>query len=150
MSRINLHLAQIEANRIDPGSFPILLDLRGNVTESTGANILIVRNGTMVSPPDDNLFCGISRETVLELARELGLETKKCNFQPYDIYNADEAFFTTTSRCIVPIATVDGLPLSGGLPGLITMRLLKLWSDKVKVDIIEQALGHLDAAGRVD
>lgn len=144
LSRINLQLAHLEAQRVDPEALPIMLDFRGNVTEGFGMNALIVKKRTIITPSLYSILDGVSKQTVIELARELGIETRESDFQPYDIYNADEAFFTTTSRCVIPITRVDGLPLSGGKPGNIAMDLLKQWSKRVGVDIVKQALSHLN------
>ncbi len=144
LSRINLQLAQLEAARLEPGALPILLDLQGNVSEGCGMNVMMVRDGAVVTPTDRSILRGISRQTVLELAAELGMGNQERDFQPYDLYNAEEAFFTTTSRCIIPITRVDGLPLSGGAPGPVTMRLLRRWGERVGVDIAAQALSHLE------
>ena len=143
LSRINLQLAQIEADRIDPGAYSLLLDLKGNITEGTGLNFFIVKNGQLLTPTPCSILCGINRETAMELARELGIEVRECDLQPYDVYTADEAFYTTTSRCILPVTRVDGLVISNGAPGPVTLQLLKAWSEKVGVDIVQQALSHL-------
>ncbi len=144
LSRMNLQLAQIEANRVDPGAYSLLLDLKGNITEGTGLNFFIVRDGELLTSTPYNILCGVSRATVMDLAKELGIKVKECDFQPYDVYTADEAFYTTTSRCIVPVTQVDGLTVSDGSPGPVTFKLLKAWSRLVGVDIVEQALSHLE------
>lgn len=144
LSRMNLQLAQMEANRVDPGAYSLLLDLRGNITEGTGLNFFMVRNGELLTATPCNILCGVSRAMVMDLARELGIEVKECDFQPYDVYTADEAFYTTTSRCIVPVTKVDHLTISDGTPGPVTSQLLKAWSKMVGVDIIQQALSHLE------
>jgi branched-chain amino acid aminotransferase len=143
LSRFNLELAQEEAGRIESGAYALLQDLRGNITEGPGLNFFIVQKDRLLNPTSHSILRGVTRETVVELAGTLGIAVQECNIQPYDVYAADEAFFTTTSRCILPVTMVDGLMIGNGKPGLLTMRLLKAWGDMVGVDIAQQAMGHL-------
>lgn len=142
-SRINLQLAQKEAKLVDPSAYALLLDLEGNVTEAPGLNFFIVKEGKLLTPGPSNILLGITRQTVIELARKMGIPVKECDIQPYNVYNADEAFYTTTSRVILPVTKIDGLKIGDGTPGPITKRLLKAFSDKVGVDIVKQMLSHL-------
>jgi len=85
----------------------------------------------------------MTRETIIELADNLGISVRECDLQPYDVYSADEAFFTTTSRCVLPVTVVDDLQIGSGKPGPLTQRLLKAWGDMVGIDIVQQAMSHL-------
>jgi branched-chain amino acid aminotransferase len=143
LSRFNLELAQEEAGRIESGAYALLQDLRGNITEGPGLNFFIVQKGRLLNPTSHSILRGVTRETVVELAGKLGIPVQECNIQPYDVYAADEAFFTTTSRCILPVTMVDGLMIGDGKPGTLTTRLLKAWGDMVGVDIVQQAMSHL-------
>jgi branched-chain amino acid aminotransferase len=143
LSRINLQLAQMEATRVESGAYALMLDLNGNVTEGPGVNFAIIKDGKLLSPTPYGILWGITLETVMELGREMGMEVVVCDFQAYDVYSADEAFFTTTSRCILPVTKIDGITLSKGVPGPSTRKLLRAWSGKVGIDIVEQALSHL-------
>lgn len=143
LSRINLQLASAEASRVDSVAYSLLLDLKGSITEGNGLNFFIVKKDRLLTPTSRSVLCGISRETVIELATEMGIEVKECDLQPYDVYTADEAFYTTTSRCVLPVTRVDGLTISEGTPGEVTLQLLKAWSEKVGIDIVQQALSHL-------
>ena len=89
-------------------------------------------------------MAGVSRATVLELARDLGIPTQVIDFQPYDIYTADEAFFTSTPYCIMPATRFNGLPVGEGVVGPVTRQLLSAWSELTGVDIIAQATDQLD------
>lgn len=142
-SRVDLQLAQKEAKLVDPSAYALLLDLEGNITEGAGLNFFIVKEGKLLTPGPCNILLGITRETLIELARAMGIPVKECHIQPYNVYNADEAFYTTTSRVILPVTKVDDLKIGDGTPGAITKRLLKAYSDKVGVDIVKQALSHL-------
>ena len=84
-------------------------------------------------------LAGISRETALELAAHLGIPAQISDFQPYDIYTAEEAFFTSTPYCIMPATKFNGLPVGDGAVGAVTRRLLQAWSELVGVDIVAQA-----------
>lgn len=146
-SRIHFVLAEMEARLTDPEAYPLLLDVHGNITESTGANFFIASKGVLKTPTSRNILCGISRQTVLELAGELGLRTMECDLQVYDVENADEAFLTSTSKCVLPVSRINSIPVGSEVPGPITERLLAQWSQKVGLDIVGQALRHARKEG---
>jgi branched-chain amino acid aminotransferase len=148
VSRLNLVLAELEAQQADPEAYALLLDLEGNITEYTSGNFFIVRQGCLITPFDRTSLGGIARETVLGFAEELGIPTREADITPYDACNADEAFITSTSKCILPVARLNGLHIGTSVPGPVTKRLLDTWSARVEVDIVAQALSHLDAAQR--
>jgi branched-chain amino acid aminotransferase len=143
LSRMNLQLAQFEAERIDAGAYPLMLDIHGNVAEGNGVNFFMVKNGRLLTPTLFGILAGVSRETVIELAKKIGIEVCEDDFQPYDAYNADEAFFTTTSRCILPITKIDQLLIGDGKRGPITSKLLEVWSEMVGLDIVGQSTRFL-------
>ena len=93
--------------QMDPDSAALLLDLQGNVTETGGANFLIVERGTIVSPTLVNTLPGISRDTVISLAGKLGIPFVERDIQVYNVINADEAFTTTTPYCIMPVTKIQ-------------------------------------------
>lgn len=142
-SRMDLNLASRQVQAIDPDAFAILLDYEGNIAEGDGQNIFIATGGVLKTPTGRNIMKGISRNTVIELAKELEIKVEEVDLQPYDVYNADEVFLTATSFCILPITRFNFVQISDGKPGAITNKLLKAWSKKVGVDIVEQALSHL-------
>ncbi len=120
-NRLHSYLARLEA--LDAGADDaIMLDLEGYVTEGRGANVFIVRDGQLFTPPE-GLLEGITRETVFELAVEDGLPVSEERLTPYDLYNADEVFYCTTAGGIMPIVEVDRRQVGSGLPGEITDRL---------------------------
>ena len=138
-SRLSLTLADAEARLVDPNAQVLLLDTNGFVAENKGGNFFIVREGAVVTPAADNCLAGISRQTVLELAETISAPAVEGRLQPYDIYNADEAFFTSTPYCIMPATKFNGLPIGDGRVGPVTKQLLAAWSELVGVDIIAQA-----------
>ena len=142
-SRLAYTLAEAEVKLVDPQAQSVILDTDGNVTENKGGNFFIWTDGTLKTPHARGALAGISRETVLELAGVIGIPTQITDFQPYDIYTADEAFFTSTPYCIMPATKFNGLPVGDGTVGPVARRLLQAWSDLVGLDIIAQAQGHL-------
>jgi len=140
----NLVQAEFEAKERNPESWPILLDMNGNLCEGPGSNFFIVRDGAVVTPREQYILAGISRSTTLELASELGLETTEADIDLYDAYTADEAFVTSTSFCICPVISVNGSVIGeGSIPGPITRRLLNAYSGLVGIDIAGQYLSRL-------
>lgn len=137
-SRMHYYLADKEAQLVDPDASALLLDLAGNVTETGGANFLIVERGTIVSPTLTNTLPGISRATVIELAAKLGIPFVEKDIQVHSVMNADEAFTTTTPYCIMPVTKINGVPISDGRPGPVWKRLMAAWSELVGVDIENQ------------
>lgn len=139
-SRLNFVLAEMEATDVDPTAIPLLLDLDGNVTESIGANFFIVSSGRLIVPRTDSTLQGVSRLTISELAKSLGIPFIEDNIQPYDVYNADEAFLCSTPYCILPVGNVDQRRIGEEVPGPITNQLLAAWSERVGMDIVDQLL----------
>jgi branched-chain amino acid aminotransferase len=90
-------------------------------------------------PEERNILRGVSMNTVIEdLAPALNLKVVKKNIEAFDVYDADEAFMTSTPFCILPAVTLNGLPIGNGKPGKLTNKLIKTWSELVGVDIIKQ------------
>jgi branched-chain amino acid aminotransferase len=138
-SRLFYTMADTEARLIDPDAQCVILDVDGNVSENKGGNLFLVSEGELRTPSSDNCLAGISRETVMELARELGIPVRETRLQMYDFYTADEVFFTSTPYCIMPATRFNGLSVGDGRVGPVTKQLLAAWSDLVGVDIIGQA-----------
>lgn len=118
---INSILAKIEAK--DEGyDEAILFDYRGFVSEGSGENIFVVKNGVLMTPPpSSSILIGITRNTVIELAKYLNIPFKEETLLRSDLYTADEIFFTGTAAEVVPIREVEGRVI--GEPGPITRRL---------------------------
>lgn len=142
-SRMAYTLAEIEVKLVDPQAQSIILDIYGNVGENKGGNVFLVADGVIRTPRCNNCLAGISRETVLQLATDSGLQVQEADLQPYDLYSADELFLTSTPYCIMPATRFNGLPVGSGRVGPITQRLLAAWSELVGVDIVAQALRQL-------
>lgn len=142
-SRMAYTLAEMEVKLVDKAAQGIILDAQGNVAENKGGNVFMVSEGVLKTPSAHNCLAGISRETVIELARQLGLTLQETDLQPYDLYTADELFFTSTPYCIMPATRFNGLPVGNGAVGPITRQLLAAWSEFAGLDIVQQALDQL-------
>jgi branched-chain amino acid aminotransferase len=141
---INLILADQEVKANNPDAWPILLDVNGNLSEGPGSNIFIVKDGVVISPKEQYILAGISRDTVVELAHELNITVQEADIDLYDAYTADEAFVTSTSFCICPVSSFNGNPVADGcVPGPVTDRLMKAYSGMVGLDIAGQYLSRL-------
>jgi len=138
-SRFPHFLSKQHAARLDPGAFGLMLDVDGFIAEGTGANIFLVLDGVLHTPKARNILVGVSRQYVISLARELGMEVVEEDLTLYEAYNAEEAFWTTSSYCILPVSMVDGRRIGERYPGPCAQRLLDAWSEKVGVDIVGQA-----------
>lgn len=126
-NRLHSYLARLEALDADADD-AILLDLDGYVTEGRGANVFVVRAGTIYTPPE-GLLEGITRETVFELAAAENLICREERLTPYDLYNADEVFYSTTAGGIMPIVEVDKRTVGTGAPGAVALRLRDAYWD---------------------
>ena len=139
-SRMNFNLATMEANDVDPGAWALLRDGDGNLTEGVGYNYLLVTDGVIRTSTDKAVLQGVSRGMVFDLAEQLGIPVVQEDLQPYDLYNADEAFFASTSFCVLPMTRVDKREIGDGRPGPIVQQLLAAWSEAVGLDIVDQAI----------
>lgn len=142
-SRMAYTLAELEVKLVDPAAQGILLDADGYLTENKGGNFFVVTDGVLRTPPTHQALAGITRETCLEIAEDLGIPTRVEPLQPYDVYTADEAFFTSTPYCIMPATKFNGLPVGDGAVGPVTQRLLDGWAALTGVDVVAQAMGQL-------
>lgn len=112
----------------------VMLNTDGYVAECTGDNIFIVKDNEIYTPPvSAGILIGITRNVVIELAKEAGITVKEEQLTPDDLYNADECFLTGTAAEIIPVATIDGRKISTGKPGKITLSLLKKYQELTTV-----------------
>jgi len=140
---LNLIAGDLEVRAQDPGAWAILLDTAGNVTEGLGSNVFLVDRGTLLTPREQSVLSGISRETVIDLAREAGIAVVEKDLDLYDAYNAEEAFLTSTSLCVCPIASVNGARIGASVPGPMTRRLTEAYCRFVDFDFVAQYLKRL-------
>ncbi len=109
----------------------MMLDNEGYVAEGSGENIFIVRNGVLFTPDLTSALEGVTRDTIMVLAREEGLEIREKRITRDEVYVADEAFFTGTAAEVTPIREVDNRTIGSGGRGPITQRLQTLYFDQV-------------------
>ena len=125
LNYLNNILAKIEANRAGVPE-ALMLNHDGVVAECTGDNIFIVKDNVIYTPPIYvGILDGITRNTVIELAKELGYEVKESEFTLFNVYSADECFLTGTAAEAIPVTNVDGRIIGNGEAGPVTTRLLE-------------------------
>ena len=138
-SRIHYLMANIEVAQMSgQDNWALLLDEDGFITEGTGDNFFIVKDGKVITPEGRNILRGVSREYVFDLCKEMGISCIEKNIEPYDVYNADEAFMTATPFCILPVTRFNGEDIGDAKMGKTTTSLLDKWSSNVGLDIVEQ------------
>ena len=120
-NRMHTHLAKMEADMAGADDV-VLLDDRGLLTESRGANVFLVRGGALYTP-QSGILEGITRATVFDIAGELGIPAAERDLTPYDLYTAEEAFLCSTAGGIYPIAEVAGRRVGAGSLGAMTARI---------------------------
>jgi branched-chain amino acid aminotransferase len=122
---LNNALAMQEAFR--RGGFEgVMRNYRGELAECTQSNLFVVKNGEALTPPfDAGLLAGITREFLFEVGREAGITVREAVLKDPDLFGADEAFLTSTTREVVPIVRVDDKTIGAGVPGPITRTLLQ-------------------------
>ena len=109
----------------------LLLDIDGYVAEGSGENVFIVRNGIIYTPELTSALEGITRDTILRLAADIGVPVREKRITRDEVYIADEAFFTGTAAEVTPIRELDGRSIGAGTRGPITERLQSLYFDLV-------------------
>jgi len=127
---VNSILANLEATR-DGYDEALLLDTQGFVAEGAGENLFIVRSGQLLEPQMVSGLTGITRATVIDLARDMGLTVSSVPMTRDDVYLADEAFFTGTAAEVTPIRELDGRPIGAGTRGPVTTRIQAAFFDAV-------------------
>ncbi|MGA3191381.1 MAG: branched-chain-amino-acid transaminase [Candidatus Bathyarchaeia archaeon] len=124
LNYLNSIMAKIEAN-IAGVDEAICLDKNGFVCEGVAENVFTVKNGKIHTPPScTGALPGITAESAKTLARQLGYEASEKNVTPYELFNADEVFFTGTAVEIVPVREINERSIGDGKPGPITRRLM--------------------------
>ncbi|MEM3874899.1 MAG: branched-chain-amino-acid transaminase [Candidatus Bathyarchaeia archaeon] len=132
LNYLNSILAKIEAN-INGVDEAICLDKNGFVCEGVAENIFIIKNGRIYTPPSyTGALPGITAEVVKELAKNLGYEVIEKNITPYELFTADEVFFTGTAAEIIPVREINKRQIGNGKPGPVTKRLMEEFSKLVQ------------------
>ena len=110
----------------------LLLDVDGFVAEGSGENVFIIRKGKLYTPDLTSALEGITRDTIVQLAKEIGLEVIEKRITRDEVYTADEAFFTGTAAEVTPIRELDNRDIGTGTRGPITEQLQAMYFDVVK------------------
>ncbi len=139
LNYLNNVMAKIEA--INAGVMEcLMLNSQGYVAEASGDNVFVVKGNKLITPPT---WCGalegITREKVMELAREMGLEVSKTVMTRYEIWTADEVFLTGTAAEVIPVIELDKRPIGDGKPGPVTLKLIDAYRKLVADDGIRVA-----------
>lgn len=121
--------AKLEANRVQAGE-GLMLNTHGHVAECTGDNIFILKSGKLITPPSwAGILLGITRQTAIDLARQLEIPVVEDNMTLFDVYTADECFLTGTAAELIPVRSVDGRTIGAGEPGPQTRRLMEAFKE---------------------
>jgi branched-chain amino acid aminotransferase len=138
-SRLHYMMANVEAGQMKgKNNWALLLDPDGFIAEGTGDNFFIVKDGIIYTPEPRNILRGISRDYIFELSKELGLECIEKNIEPFDVYQADEAFMTGTPFSMLPVLRLNSLNIGDGKVGPVFSKLIDRWNKNVGVDIVAQ------------
>ncbi|MEW6058762.1 MAG: branched-chain amino acid transaminase [Actinomycetota bacterium] len=137
---INGVLAKVESLKAGYDE-AIMLNQGGFITDGTGENVFVVRDGDLFTPPiSAGCLDGITRATVMEIAHELGYEVGERNLTRTDLYNADEAFFTGTAAEVTPIREVDDRTVGEGMRGPVTKEIQGVFFSAVRGEIDRYAV----------
>jgi branched-chain amino acid aminotransferase len=145
MSYANLAAGDAEVQGLRPGATSVLLDTRGCLAEGLGSNIFIVTGGELVTPHERYVLAGLSRQTVMAIARQQAIPVRETDIDLYDAYTADEAFITSTSWCMVPVRSINGRRIGeGNLPRPVTAALIEGYKARLGgFDFVGQYLRHV-------
>jgi branched-chain amino acid aminotransferase len=142
---LNLVLADREVKAQNSAAWAVLLDVNGNLSEGQGSNIFLVRNGGLLTPREKYVLPGVSRQAVIDLARQIEIPFEENDIDLYDAYTADECFLTSTSLCVCGVRSLNGRVFTAGeVPGPVTQRLIEAYKQLVGCDFVAQYLQRLD------
>lgn len=123
-------LAKQEANRMGAGE-GLMLNHQGIAAECTGDNLFFIRNEVIYTPdPTCGILKGITRDTVIDLAKRNGLQVVEGFYTRYDIMSADECFLTGTAAEVIPMVALDSVKIGNGKPGPVTRKLMELYASE--------------------
>jgi len=117
-------LAKLEANRMGAGE-ALMLNGNGQIAECTGDNIFLISKGVISTPhPSCGILRGVTRDTVIEIAKDAGYKVEETFLSTFDVYAADEAFLTGTAAEVIPMVSLDAKKIGCGAPGPVTQDLI--------------------------
>ena len=141
-SRMHYHLADREARAAEAGARALVCHADGRVSETSTANVAVVRGGAILTPPPGDALPGVSLAHLRTLAAAEGIAWQEAPLGVADVAGADEVLLTSTPSCLLPATRLDGRSIGTGRPGPVFHRLLDAWSRGVGLDIAAQALAH--------
>ncbi|MBX7131223.1 MAG: branched-chain-amino-acid transaminase [Fimbriimonadaceae bacterium] len=128
-------LAKMQANRMGAGE-GLMLNQQGYIAECTGDNIFLIQDGVIRTPhASSGILQGITRDTVIELARKAGYTVTEELLTPFDVFAAQEAFLTGTAAEVIPMVSLDAHPIGCGTPGEITRNIISLFREHTKTGV---------------
>ena len=132
LNYLNNVLAKIEASR--SGCLEaVFLNKEGFVAECTGDNIFIVKKGILFTPAEqDSILAGITRATVIDIARRLDIDVRESRLTQFDLYTSDECFLTGTGAELIPVTAIDGRVIGAGKERIVTEKIRKAFAEEVK------------------
>jgi branched-chain amino acid aminotransferase len=140
LNYLNNIMAKIEAQQAGAAE-AVMLNAEGYVAECTADNLFVMRQGRLATPcVSAGALQGVTRDSVLEIAAQVGLETDEAFLTRYDLYTAEECFMTGTGAEIVPVVRIDGRQIGAGTPGPVTAQLRAAFADLCRADGVQVAL----------
>lgn len=132
---INSQMAKVQAVKAGYDE-AIMLNPQGYVAEATGENIFIVRDGVLLTPPASaGALIGLTRDSIMTIARDLGIEVAEADLMRSDLYTADEVFLTGTAAEVVPVKEIDEREIGDGKPGPITRKLQETFFAAIRGEV---------------
>ncbi len=138
-SRLHWQIADQIVRGQNPRATALLLDENDYLTETSSGNFLIVKDGTVLTPRESSTLDGISRSHVIEFCNEAEIPVAFTDLSEFDVYHAEEAFLTSSTYCIMPVATLNGKKIGDPVPGKMTQQLTSMWAEEIGVDFVHQA-----------
>ena len=143
-NKMNHFVSDFEAKQVDPEMWVLMLDLDGNVTEGMGSNFLFVKDGRLKVPNRRHVLPGITMDTIMGFADNMGIPWDEADYTPHDVYMADEAFFCTSTACLIPAKSLNGHVIGDGkVPGPMSGGFLAAFSEAAGFDVVDQAISFL-------
>ncbi len=138
-SRLHWQMADQMVREQNPRARALLLDENDNLTETSSGNLMLVNDGVVLSPRVSCTLDGISRGHVIEFCNDADIPMAFTDLTELDVYNAEEVFLTSSTYCIMPVATLNGNKIGDEVPGKITQQLTSTWAGAIGVDFVQQA-----------
>lgn len=140
---LNMMLAQREVDAVAPGNWVLMPDHNGNLAEGPGSNLFIVKSGQVVTPTTEYILAGISRGEVIKICNDLEIPLIEQDISLHQALNADEAFLSSTSLCVCPVNSIEGLSLPNSVPGPVTQKIMDGFTQRVGFDYAKQYLAFI-------